>query len=89
MVFESSILLRGHNENKFMATLSSILCSKICPQKSQLSLLKFNASIASALVNKNTANVSVVGRPSKRKSDAKNSHEKCKAPTSTLVDDVR
>ena len=33
------------------------------PKKSQLSLLKFSASIASALGNKNTANVSVAGRP--------------------------
>ena len=58
------------------------------PKKSQLSLLKFTMSIASALVNSNTIQRSV-GRPSKRKSDVELPIARRKQPTPLPVADAR
>ena len=59
------------------------------PKKSQLSLLKFTISVASALTSASTIRCRSMGRSSRSSTNEVPATRKRKLPTPTLVDDVR
>ena len=59
------------------------------PKKSQLSLLKFTISVASALTSASTIRCRSMGRSSRSSTNEVPATRKRKLPTATLVDDVR